>query len=156
MEAVSPGVGNHSRRESTWNIPNTEIKKNKRKFNKAMKVGNSIKKDNKGMYALDVIELTYVEVVQLQCVKEPQGKTSSMQMTQMTGEMQGIGEMTSGMQITNKPRLATNKSINIPRLTTNKPIAIPRLTTNKSKAKEITIPRLTTNKPVAHTGLSNK
>ena len=56
MEAESPGgVGNHSRRESIWNLPNTEIKKNKRKFNKAMKVGNSIKNDNKGMYALDVI-----------------------------------------------------------------------------------------------------
>ena len=86
MEAVSPGgVGNHSRRESIWNIPNTEIKKNKRKFNKAMRVGNNIKKDKKGMYALDVIKLTYAEVVKMQCVKEPQGKM------QCEGEKQGIG-----------------------------------------------------------------
>ena len=110
MAAELPGgVGNHSRRESIWNIPNTEIKKNKRKFNKAMKVGNSIKNDNKGMYALDIIELTYAEVVQLtkwrqgtyagmvQYMEEPQGKTSGMQMNQMTEEKQGIGEMTSGM-----------------------------------------------------------
>ena len=103
MAAESPGgVGNHSRRESIWNIPNTEIKKNKRKFNKAMKVGNSIKNDNKGMYALDVIELTYAEVVQMQCVKEPQGKM------QYEGEQQGIGEMTSGMQMLQKPGTIIN------------------------------------------------
>ena len=65
MEAVSPGgVGNHSRRDSKSNIPSTEIKKNKRKFNKSMNVGNNIKNDNKGMYALDAIELTHAEMIQ--------------------------------------------------------------------------------------------
>ena len=94
MEAVSPGgVGNHSRRESTWNIPSTEIKRNKREFNRVMKVGNNIKKENKGMYALDAIKLSYAEAVQIGCVKEPQGRTSSMQIQQDVGEKQGIGEM---------------------------------------------------------------
>ena len=65
MEAVSPGgVGNHSRRESTWNIPSTEIKRNRRKFSKIMKVGNNIKKESKGMYALDAIELSHAEMIQ--------------------------------------------------------------------------------------------
>ena len=92
MAAESPGgVGNYSLRESIWNIPNTEIKENKRKFNKAMRAGNGIKRDNRGMYALDVIELTYADVVQMQCVMELQGET------QCEGEQQGIGEMTSGM-----------------------------------------------------------
>ena len=45
-------------------MPSTEIKRNRRKFNKVMKVGNSIKKENKGMYALDAIELSHAEMIQ--------------------------------------------------------------------------------------------
>ena len=50
MEACSPGVGNHSRKEKTENNPNTERKKQYREFNRIMRVGKNIKKDNKGMY----------------------------------------------------------------------------------------------------------
>merc|ERR1712030_19893 len=70
----------------------------------------------------------------MQCVEGAQEKMK------YTGEQQGIGEMTRGMQMfqitgDTKPRLTTNKAINIPRLTTNKPIAQTRLPTNKSRAK---------------------
>ena len=86
MEAFSPGVGNHSRRENTWNTPSTERKRYNREFNRVMKVGNNIKKENKGMYALDEIKLSYAETVQIGCVKEPQGRTSSVQTQQDVGE----------------------------------------------------------------------
>ena len=55
MAEESPGGGGHcSLEERMWNIPKTEIRKNKKKFNRAMKVGNDIKRDNKGMYAMDI------------------------------------------------------------------------------------------------------
>ena len=65
MEAFSPGVGNHSRKEKTGNTPSTERKKHNREFNRVMKVGKNIKKENKGMYALDEIKLSYAEAVQI-------------------------------------------------------------------------------------------
>ena len=76
MEACSPGVGNHSRRERTGNNPDTERKKQKRKFNRLiheliigckklndMIAGKGIKKENGGMYALDEIKISYAEAV---------------------------------------------------------------------------------------------
>ena len=65
MEAFSPGVGNHSRKEKTGNNPNTERKKQNREFNRVMKVGRNIKKENKGMYALDEIKISYAEIVRV-------------------------------------------------------------------------------------------
>ena len=65
MEAFSPGVGNHSRKEKTGNTPSTERKRHNREFNRVMKVGKNIKKENKGMYALDEIKLSYAEAVQV-------------------------------------------------------------------------------------------
>ena len=35
---------------------NTETMENKRRFNRAIKVGNDIKRNNKGMYAMDTFE----------------------------------------------------------------------------------------------------
>ena len=79
MEAFSPGVGNHSRRERTGNNPDIERKKQKRIFNRLiheliihckklkdidMIDGKGIEKKNGGMYALDEIKITYAEAVQ--------------------------------------------------------------------------------------------
>ena len=77
MEACSPGVGNHSRRERTGNNPDIERKKQKRIFNRLiheliihckklrdidMIDGKGIDK-NGGMYALDEIKISYAEAV---------------------------------------------------------------------------------------------
>ena len=79
MEACSPGVGNHSRRERTGNNPDIERKKQKRIFNRLiheliiyckklkdidMIDGKGIEKKNGGMYALDEIKISYAEAVQ--------------------------------------------------------------------------------------------
>ena len=77
MEACSPGVGNHSRRERTEDIPDIERKKQKRIFNRLIheqliyckKLKNIDAIDGKGIdknggkYALDEIKISYAEAV---------------------------------------------------------------------------------------------
>ena len=72
MEACSPGVGNHSRKGKTENNPNNERKKQYKEFNRIMRVGKNIKKDNKGMYALDEIKISYAEAVRAGPIQKPQ------------------------------------------------------------------------------------
>ena len=141
---------------------NTETMENKRRFNRAIKVGNDIKRNNKGMYAMDTFEQmntarimdnssrTYAGVVKskgntnksyVQCTGEMQGigeMTSGMQMFQMTGGKQGIGEMTSGMRMLQH----TGETNNTKAIAIAKAKAIPDAKGNlnrKAKAKSIAI-----------------
>ena len=86
---------------------------NKRRFNRAIKVGNDIKRNNKGMYAMDTFEQmntsiamdnsrkTYAEVVKSKGNSNKSYNTNNsiknLACVQCTGEMtsrkQGIGEM---------------------------------------------------------------